>query len=99
MRLDVQGASTIRSLAPEAVLIFITASSEQELAVRLRGRHTESAEQLQLRLQTARQEMARIIEFDYVVPNPDGKLQQTVDTVMSIVIAEKHRVIPRRASL
>jgi hypothetical protein len=43
--------------------------------------------------------MKRISEFDYVVPNPDGSLEQTVDTVMSIVVAEKHRAIPHKASL
>jgi guanylate kinase len=99
MRLDVQGASTIRSMAPEAVLIFITAPSEKELTDRLKRRHTESPEQLRLRMQTARQEMTRIEEFDYIVLNRNGQLKETVDTVMSIVIAEKHRTVPRRASL
>ena len=54
MRLDIQGAATIRQMAPEALLIFVAASSEQELADRLRRRHTESNEQLKLRLETAR---------------------------------------------
>jgi guanylate kinase len=99
MRLDVQGAATIRRLAPDAVSVFITASSEQELAERLRRRHTESEEQLCLRLQAARRELLQVQEFDYVVPNVNGKLEQTVDIVMSIVIAEKHRANPRRAQL
>jgi guanylate kinase len=99
MRLDVQGAATIRHMAPDAVSVFITASSEQELAERLRRRHTESEEQLCLRLQTARREMQQARQFDYIVPNVNGKLEQTVDIVMSIVIAEKHRANPRRAQL
>ncbi|MFN2133548.1 MAG: guanylate kinase [Anaerolineae bacterium] len=99
MRLDVQGAATIRRMAPDAVSVFVTASSEQELAERLRRRHTESEEQLCLRLQTARHEMRQAREFDYIVPNVNGKLEQTVDIVMSIVIAEKHRANPRRAQL
>jgi guanylate kinase len=99
MRLDVQGAATIRRLAPDAVSVFITASSEQELAERLRRRHTESEEQLCLRLQAARRELLQVQEFDYVVPNVNGKLEQTVDIVVSIVIAEKHRANPRRAQL
>ena len=95
MRLDVQGAATIRKLAPEAVLIFITAPSEQELTERLGRRQTESAEQMQIRLETALQEMRRILEFDYVVPNPNGKLHKAVDAVMAIIAAEKLRTRPR----
>ncbi len=99
MRLDIQGAATIRSLAPEALLIFVTAPSERELAERLKRRRTESKEQLEIRLGTARREMAHIPEFDYVVLNRDGRLDETVDTVMAIVIAEKHRTLPRQARL
>ncbi len=99
MRLDIQGAATIREMATEALLIFIAAPSEQALAERLKQRHTESDEQIKVRLRTARQEMQHIHDFDYVVPNYDGKLKQTVNTVLSIVIAEKHRPNPRRASL
>jgi guanylate kinase len=99
MRLDIQGAATIRKIAPEALFIFVTASSEEELAERLRRRHTESNEQLRLRLETARKEMEHIPDFDYVIPNPDGKLQQTIDIAMAIVAAEKHRANPRRARL
>jgi len=99
MRLDIQGAATIRSMAPEALLIFVTASSDQELADRLRRRHTESEEQLAIRLETARQEMAHIPDFDYVIPNRDGRFKDTIDAAMAIVIAEKHRSRPRNARL
>jgi guanylate kinase len=99
MRLDVQGAATIRRMAPESVLIFIATSSERELAERLKRRRTESSDQLATRLKTARQEMQRIPEFDYVIPNPDGKLHETVETVLAIMDAEKHRTQPRRARL
>jgi guanylate kinase len=99
MRLDIQGAATIRAMAPEALLIFVTASTEQELAARLRRRHTESADQIEIRLDTARHEMERIPEFDYVVPNRDGQLGDTIDAVMAVVIAEKHRTRPRHARL
>jgi guanylate kinase len=99
MRLDIQGAATIRGMAPEALLIFVAASSEQELADRLRKRRTESDEQLQLRLETARQEMRHIPAFDYAIPNYDGGLDHTIDIAMAIVQAEKHRAVPRQASL
>ncbi len=99
MRLDVQGAKAIRHMVPGALLIFMTTSSEQELVERLRRRSTESPEQLQIRLQTARDEMQQIAQFDYVIPNLDGKLDETVDTVLAIITAEKHRTHPRRVKL
>lgn len=99
MRLDVQGAATVRKLAPEAVLIFITTSSEEELVRRLKTRKTETDEDLRLRIATARQELKRVDEFDYVIINQDGYLNQTIQTVISIIEAEHHRVHPRRVSL
>src|SRR5512138_292494 len=54
MRLDVQGAETVRKLANEALLIFITAESEDELEHRLRDRRTESSDSLAIRIATAR---------------------------------------------
>lgn len=99
MRLDVQGAAKVRQLAPEAVLIFLAAPSEQELLERLQLRRTESQEQLQIRLETARQEMEHIPEFDYVVPNLRGELDKTVETVVAIITAERHRTQPRQARL
>lgn len=96
MRLDVQGAKTIRRMHPEALLIFISAPSLQDLLQRLHRRSSESPEQLQIRLDTACKEAEQISEFDYVVPNADGKLDQTVDTILSIIVAEKYRTHPRR---
>ncbi len=94
-----QGAATIRKLAPDAVLIFLTTESEQELIARLTARRTEPAEALRTRIEIARQEMKRIDEFDYVVVNRDGQLEKTVETIMSIIIAEKCRVWQREISL
>jgi guanylate kinase len=99
MRLDVQGAATIREEEPQALLIFITTSSEEEMVQRLEARKTESAEDLKLRIETSRQEFRRIEEFDYVVVNEHGKLEEAVDTVVSIIEAEHHRVNPRKVSL
>lgn len=92
LRIDVQGAATIRSLIPNAVTIFLAAESEEKLIERLRERKTESADKLKMRIATARQEMARIGEFDYVVVNRDDELDKTVDQVISIINAEKCRV-------
>ncbi len=99
MRIDVQGAETVRKLAPEAVLIFITVDSEDELLNRLRERKTETADALKLRMATARKELQRVSSFDYVVLNRDFHLDDTVDTIRAIIQAEHHRVTPRMVSL
>ena len=99
MRIDVQGAATIRKLAPEALLIFLTTASEEELINRLQSRKTETPEGLNLRIATARQELKRIDEFDYVLVNPDFQLDETVDILTAIIRAEHHRVKPRKVSL
>ena len=99
MRLDVQGAETVRKLAPEALLIFITTESEDELVGRLKARKTETDEELALRIATARKELKRVEAFDYVVINHENKLDETVDTVGAIIDAEHHRVDHREVSL
>ena len=99
MRLDVQGAATVRKLAPEAVLIFLTTQNERELVERLKSRKTDTAEDLSLRIATAQQELKRAAEFDYVIVNSDGCLNETVDTVVAIIRAEHHRVNHRKVSL
>ncbi len=99
MRIDVQGAATIRNLVPEAVFIFLTASSEEELIHRLKTRKTETPEGLKRRIATAREEMNRLDEFDYVVVNCDNHLDDTVRTIAAIITAEKCKVKQRKIEL
>jgi guanylate kinase len=99
IRVDVQGAATIRNMVPEAVLIFLIASSEEELERRLRTRKCDSPEQLQERVATAQTEIDQLSNFDYVVVNPDEELNRAVDSVMAIIQAEHCRVKPRVARL
>lgn len=99
MRLDVQGAESVRKLAPQALLIFITCESEEELERRLRERKTESADSLSLRIATARKELQRIDDFDYVIVNPDFHLDDTVEKVRAIISSEHLRVHHRKVDL
>ena len=92
MRIDVQGAETIRRLVPNVVTIFLTAENEETLVSRLQQRKTEEPDQLRMRIVTARRELKRIVEFDYVVINREDALDITVDQVLSIIKAEKSRV-------
>jgi guanylate kinase len=99
MRIDVQGAATIRRLVPEAVLIYISAESEEALVNRLRQRKTEPEDQLKMRIATARQELKRLDLFDYVVINADDKLDETCRKIAAIITAEKCRVDQREINL
>lgn len=99
LRLDVQGARTMRALFPDAVLIFLIPTNVQEWYERLRKRKTETPESLALRLSTAKEELERLPEFDYVVVNAQDRLEETVDTIEAIIEAEHHRVVPRRIEL
>ena len=99
IKADVQGAATIRKLAPEALLIFLAPLNDAELKRRLGARMTESPEALALRLETAKEEMKQASSFDYVVVNHEGLLDAAVREIDDIVVAEKVRTPPRRVSL
>src|ERR1044071_3934655 len=94
MRLDVQGAETVRKLAPEALMIFITTESEAALVHRLETRRTETPDSLAIRIATARKELKRVGVFDYVIVNRGFHLDETVDVIRAIIDAEHHRVNP-----
>ena len=91
LRVDVQGAATMKQLLPEAVSVFLVAESEKELVDRLVARKTEEGDRMRTRIETAREEMGRMREFDYVVVNRDGRMRETVERIESIVNAEKSR--------
>jgi guanylate kinase len=99
LRVDVQGAKTLRGLYPEALLIYLATPSEAELVERLKRRRTESPEKLQLRLEAAREEFGYLHLFDYAVINAEGQVERAVDTILAIIQAEHHRVVPRRISV
>ena len=92
LKIDVQGASTIRTLIPGAVLIFLTLPSTEEYEKRLRQRKTESEEALKLRLSRVLDEMKSLPLFDYLVVNNQGELDSAVSQIAAIVVAEKCRV-------
>ena len=91
LKIDVQGAATIRRLAPGAVLVFLVAPSMDELAQRLGRRMTETPDALRLRLQTAQREMAEAPRFDYVICNREGRLDDTVREIESVISSERRK--------
>lgn len=92
MRLDVQGAATIRKLIPNAISIFLIAESEDALVRRLEERKSETPEGLKLRIATARQEMKHLQYFDYCVVNAAGQQDETVARICAIIKAAHCRV-------
>ncbi len=99
MRIDVQGAETVRELVKDALLVFLTPQNEEELINRLKKRNTETKESLELRIATTRQEYKKIDLFDYIVVNKDDHLGETVDAIEAIIQAEGHRVQQRVVDL
>ena len=99
VKVDVQGAASIRRMAPEAVFIFLLPPSMEELTQRLSKRLTESPETLKRRLDTAPLELAELKMFDYFIVNEAGGLDRAVERISAIITAEKSRVNPRRVNL
>jgi len=93
---DPQGMRIIRSQLPEVLTIFIMPPSIEALRRRLEHRGTETPEQRAVRLRNAEIEMAAAPEYDYVVVNEDGKLDQTVDEIAKIIREESKK--PRKRS-
>eukprot|EP00268_Persea_americana_P017052 TRINITY_DN18159_c0_g1_i1.p1 TRINITY_DN18159_c0_g1~~TRINITY_DN18159_c0_g1_i1.p1 ORF type:complete len:293 (-),score=46.83 TRINITY_DN18159_c0_g1_i1:447-1325(-) len=100
LRVDIQGAATLRSiLGNSAIFIFLVAESEAALVKRLISRKTETIDTLLVRVATAREEVKHLKDFDYVVVNAEGKLENAVQLVESIIDAEKTRVRQRHVQL
>ena len=99
IKADVQGATTIRGMAADAVFLFLAPPSLEELAHRLTQRLTESSEALALRLQIAENEMAESVKFDHVVVNHTGRVDEAVSEISEIVRCERARVPPRVITL
>ena len=95
LKTDVQGAKTIRSKVPRALLVFLAPPTMEDLAHRLRDRMTESQSDLGLRIETAKQEMKDKEWFDYVVVNHNEMLDHTVTEVINLIMKEKRKELIR----
>jgi len=99
VKVDVQGAATIKKILSGAVFIFIISPSIEELITRLKQRRTESSFDLALRVKIAEEEIKQLSLFDYVVVNRQGEIDRAVSDIQAIITAEKCRVTPREIIL
>ena len=100
MDIDVQGASSFTRVFPQSVTIFVLPPSAEVLLERLKGRQTESPQQLADRLQSALQELQSVDEYEYVVVNDE--LNQAIARITAIVDAEvssRERVVGLRTQV
>ena len=100
LEIDWQGAAQVRKLFPDCIGVFILPPSLAALETRLKGRKQDSAEVIEQRLQAARDDIAHVDEFDYVIIN--DKLDEAVQQFRAIVVAaglRRDRQLARRQDL
>ena len=99
VKVDVQGAATIKKILPQAICIFLMPPSLEALEKRLKGRRSECSQDLALRLARAEAEIASLPFFDYVIISHQNKLDEVISQIDAIVAAEKCRVRHRTLEL
>ncbi|HZU69392.1 MAG TPA: guanylate kinase [Ktedonobacteraceae bacterium] len=99
LKIDVQGAATVRRKVPDAIFIFLAPESMEELAQRLDERKTETSEERQRRLADAQLELAEKDRYDYIILNRQGHLEEAVEKLRAIMLAEHCRVRRRQVTI
>lgn len=99
LKIDVQGAATVRQKVPGAIFIFLLPGSLEELMNRLINRRTETEHERHRRLTDAQHELAQQNHYDYIVENRQDHLAEAVAKVQAIMIAEHCRTQPRYVTM
>jgi len=95
IKVDVQGATTLKKKIPDAVFIFLLTPSLEDLLTRLKSRNSDSEVVVSARMCKAADELKCLPLFDYCVVNNNNDLDRTAEAVAGIMKTEKHRVKPR----
>ena len=90
LKIEVEGASNIRKMFPDCVMVFILPPSIAELDRRLHKRGTETEEVIRKRIETAKSELTYAVNYDYTIVN--GELEKAIEDFETVVKAEKFRV-------
>jgi guanylate kinase len=93
LEIEVQGALKVKELLPETLMIMVTPPDFSTLEARLRGRGTNTEEDILNRLATSKVELSNLDRYDYAVINEDGKAALAAKTVRDIVFCEKKRTV------
>lgn len=92
LEIEVQGALQVKERCPDALMIFVAPPDAATLEERLRGRGTNTPEDIAKRMETARREMRNLSYYDYLVINYDGGAEEAARRIIGIVRAEQMRV-------
>lgn len=92
LEIEVEGAMNVRRLCPEAVLIYVLPPDAETLEARLRGRGTNTEEDIANRLATAREEIRCLPDYDYIVINENDGAEAAADEIVNIIASEQHKV-------
>ena len=98
LEIELEGATNVKKLKPEAVSIFIAPPSREVLEDRLRSRGTNTEDDIVCRMKQAEVESAHACEYDYVVLNETGRADRAADDILAIICAE-HCKTARNAEL
>lgn len=91
LEIEVEGAMNVKAKYPDAVLILLLPPDFSTQEARLRGRGTETENKICERLAQTRKEAEQFHKYDYIVYNYDGRIDEAVENMLSIVRAEQHR--------
>lgn len=93
LEIEIQGALKVKKQFPEALLIFITPPTAEELKSRLIGRGTEGIDKVKQRLQRAADEVVHMEYYDYIVLNETDKLEECVEMIHHIIQNEHSKTL------
>ncbi|MDR0915418.1 MAG: guanylate kinase [Endomicrobium sp.] len=96
LEIDVQGAMQIKKFYPDACMIFVMPPNLNNLYERLMFRQQDSCEIINERMQTAKQELKCINNYDYLVINKNNKLNDAVHAVETIIESLNYKIINRK---
>lgn len=92
LEIEVEGAMNVKKLCPEAVLIYVLPPDAETLEARLRGRGTNTEDDIANRLAKAREEIRFLPDYDYIVINENDGAESAAEEIVNIIASEQHRV-------
>ena len=93
LRVDVQGAATIKTIYEKAILFFLVSESKEQLIGRLEGRRSETSESMKERTATSVEEYTQKDIFHHIVVNKKNDLDGTVDIILETINLERKRAL------